>query len=251
MKLTKLSMLAGVSALALCAFSVKAAVAVGSTTNYSSFNFSGTITTNSPEVVKGSAWKDPIVTSKFGNKQLLDLFAGWTGADRTTDPWKSARLEVAWTGILSGTNYNYGGDIVVADRTGTNVLFDASRGVSGAYFYVEFGTYANEYGVGADGGVEADPGFYGGVATGTAYFELYDDNVVLPYTDIWGYGGNKQVFNQTWDASGNYKTWTDSEIAAFLYNGGQYFKNFGSDATSTATITAHGSGKGENYIGWF
>jgi hypothetical protein len=245
MKLLKLASLSLAAGVALGAYSAKAASAIGVTTNYSKLNVSGTITTNMPVTSSGSSWKNGTKTVKYGNKQLLDLFAEWNGIeDRSTDAdWKSAKLVIGW---------DWGYDVLVVDKTGTNVLFDASYGVSGegdeyAYFYVDFW---DEYGVGKVSYVSANPGHYAVTDTGTAYYVLYDDGISLDYTDIWGYGGNTQKFKQTWDSAGAYKNWSDSEKAKFLFSGDQMFQNVGWDVTSTANISASGSGTGYNEIGW-
>ncbi len=231
--------LGAVTALALCTSTAKAVIST--TTQNSPLNFSATITTNTPEKVSGNSWHRGVKSAKIGNKQLLDLFAGWAGADRTVGPWKTAKLVVAW---------DWSNDVLVVDKTGTNVLFDATADRNATethYFYVDFW---DEYGVGDESGVDNKPGHYSVTDKGTAYFELYDDNYYLPYTDLWSDGGSKQVFNQTWDASHVYKNWKDTESATFPFNGDQSFLGTGSDVTTTATVSASGHGKGQNYIGW-
>jgi len=46
------------------------------------------------------------------------------------NPWKSAQLVVGWS-------QGWNGDVLVVDKTGTNVLFDANYS-SDAYFVVNF-----------------------------------------------------------------------------------------------------------------
>ena len=240
MKLTKLTILATAATFVLGVSSAKAGIAT--VTNYSKLNVSATIITNEL-TVSGSKYTYTTKKAKIGNKQLLDLFAGWDGADRTVNPWKSAKLVVGWS-------QGWDGDVLVLDKTGTNVLFDASAGYHYAYDYYFYVDFWDEYGVGNDSGKEADPGYYAGTDTGTAYFELYDDYYYLPYTDLSGYGGNKQTFKQSWDINGAYTTWSDSETAKFPYNGGNYYRDQGSDVTVTASISAKGKGKGYNEVGW-
>jgi hypothetical protein len=239
MKLTKLTILATAATLVLGIYSTKAAP--GSTTRNSKLNVSLTIVTNTPFIGSKSdnTWSRSIQKAKIGNKQLLDLFANWAGATRTNEPWKSAQLVIAW---------DWGYDVLVVDKTGTNVLFDASAGYpeGSHYFYVDFW---DEYGVGNESGVDANPGNYAVVDTGTAYFELYDDDYYLPYTDLWGYGGNMQDFKQSWNGEAT-ANWSDTETATFSYNGYQYYLDGDSDTTCYGTITASGNGTGYNYIGW-
>lgn len=236
----KLSRLAFVSiAIVLGATSVKAAIGV--TTNYSKLSVSITVSTNSAMIVSGNAWEFPVKTIRFGNKQLLNWFAGWDGADRTSEPWRSAQLAIGW---------DWGGDVLVVDKTGTNVLFDAmgdhDEEVPTHFFYVDFWY---QTGANRSSGVYGANGSYAVVETGTAHFELYDQDYYLPYTDLSCYGGNRQNFKQSWDANGAYTNWSDSESAKFPYNGNQVFLNGGpviNGTTATATISAVGKGKGGN-----
>jgi hypothetical protein len=240
MKSIKLGTLAVAAVIALGAYSTKAAI--GISTNNSKLNVSLTVTTNTAQVVSGANWKNPVKTAKFGNKQLLDLFAGWDEADRTTEPWKSAKLVIGW-------DWSY--DVLVVDKTGTNVLFNATTGYYNDYDYYFYVDFWDQYGVGNTSGKEASPGFQAVVDTGTAYFELYDNNYFLDYTDISCYGGNQQNFKQSWDSNGAYTTWSDSESAKFPYNGDNYFQDFGWNTTVAGSISANGKGKGSNYVGWW
>jgi hypothetical protein len=240
MKPIKLAILATAATFVLGVSNSKAAIGV--TTNYSKVNFSLTVTTNglstSKTVTGGTLYTYPTGTVKIGNKQLLDLTAHWAGADRTIDPWKSAKLVVGW-------DSTWDGDVLVVDKTGTNVLYNADSG--SAYFYVEFDYYDGAY---TETELDADPGYEAWMETHTAYFYLYDDGTYLPYTDIWSYGGDKQSFKQSWNASGNYTTWSDSESAVFPYTGDEYFLDSGEETTCSGTVSASGSGKGDNYY-WY
>lgn len=240
MKLTTLSTLAAMAALALCVSNAKA-VPAATVTNYSRLNITGVITTNLPTMTSGNLWERPVRTTKFGNKQLLDIFAHW--ADTT---WPTgAQLVVGW-------NSPWYGAVLVVDQTGTNVLFDASSGVvsnetSLAYFYVDF---FDEFGAHNESGIVTNPGYYAVTDTGTAYFNFYDDNYYLPYTSISVDGGNKQVFKQTWNSKGAPKGWSDLEIAKFPNHGDQKFLNTGWDITVSGSISASGHGTGYAHIGW-
>jgi hypothetical protein len=235
MKLNKLAFTAVAAALALGAFSAKASI--GIVTNYSKLTVSGLVTTNVYSA-SGNLEKWTAKTAKFGNKQLLDLFAHWDG---TTWP-TGAQLVVGWDSIWDG-------DVLVVDKTGTNVLYDASTGSGSgaAYFYVDFddeeGCYSEAY-------LDASPGYESWTEQYTADFELYDDDYYLPYTYFSAYGGNAQKFKQSWDANGNYTTWSDSESAVFPNNGDQYWLDFGSETTVSGKIGASGKGKGMNWY-WF
>jgi hypothetical protein len=239
MKPTKLTILCTVAAFVLGVYSAKASIGV--TTNNSKVKFSFTVTTNRPSTSKavngGTLYKYSTGTFKVGNKQLLDLATQWAGADRTVDPWKTASLVVGWESAWDG-------DVLVVDKTGTNVLYDCDTGV--AYFYVEFNDYDGSY---TETYLDADPGYETWTETYTAYFELYDDGTFLPYTYFYIYGGNKQTFKQSWDASGNYTTWSDSESSTYPYNADCYFLD-NSRTTVTGSISASGKGKGMNWY-WY
>ena len=244
MRPTKLASLALVAILTLGTCAAQAAI--GTTTNYSKLNVAITIATNTAQTGNSGAWTIPTKTAKIGNKQLLDLFANWVGIDNRSanTAWSTAQLVIAW----DWGNY----DVLVVDKSGTNVLFDATAGAGSypndAYFSVNF--WYN-YGVGNQGYKNASSGGYFKVVdTGTAYFELLDNYAIDFYTDIWGYGGNQQTFQQNWDKNSNFSTWTDKEAAKYPNNGEQYYINGGPNVTSTATISASGKGKGQNYIGW-
>lgn len=232
MKLTKLTILATAATFVLGVSSAKATIS--SVTNYSKLNVSATIITNEL-TVSGSKYTYTTKKAKIGNKQLLDLFAGWDGADRTVNPWKSAKLVVGWS-------QGWDGDVLVLDKTGTNVLFDADYNPD-AYFTVDFhgapGAYNGYY-------IEADPGSENWTVQHSADYTLYDNDYYLNYTDLSGPGGDTQKFKESWNASGDGTGWSDQESATFPYQGDQYFLDVGDNTTVSGTISASGKGKGVN-----
>lgn len=230
MKLTKLAIVAAAATLVVGVSSARAGEGV--TTNYSILNFKTTIVTNGTSSSKGNLTIYPVGKVKAGNKQLLDLFANWAG---TTWP-TGAKLVVGW-------DAPWDGDVLVVDKTRTNVLFDASSDVSSyAYFYVDFndedGAYKEQY-------LDADPGYNNWTESYGADFELYDDDFNLYYTEIYCYGGNTQTFKQAWDASGNGTKWSDKEKAMFNYCYDHEFV-FNTSMSATTKITASGHGIGYN-----
>ena len=144
-----------------------------------------------------------------------------------------------------GWESKWDGDVLVVDKTGTNVLYNADSGP--AYFYVEFDYEDGAY---TETELDADPGYDTWKETLTADFYLYDDGTFLPYTDISSYGGDTQTFKQSWDASGKYTTWSDSESAKFPFTGDEYFLDSGSETTVSGTVSASGKGKGMNWY-WY
>ena len=234
MKPIKLGTLAVAAAVVLGAYSTQASPGV--TTNYSKLNISAIITTNDAVVISGTTHKYPISTTKIGNKQLLALFADW---DSATWP-AGAQLVVGWNYPGSGTN-----DVLVVDKTGTNVLYDASAATS-HYCTVDF---FDDMGAATGTYVEALPGSKKLTSYNGASFYLYDDDYYLDYTSLDLYGGSKQTFSQTWDASNNGLKWSDKESAKFLDQGDEYYLDFGSDITVSGSVSASGKGKGYNLIG--
>ncbi len=109
----------------LCAANSKAATIVGTITDFSKVTVALTVNTEGAPVVKGSTSKQAVVSQKINNASLIALFASWT----TNNPadWKTAgaQLEINWSNPDS-----YG--LVVADKTGTNVLFyaDSLNGIN-------------------------------------------------------------------------------------------------------------------------
>ena len=213
---------------ALGVYSTKAAVGV--TTNYSRLTVSATIMTNGTWTGTTTE-KHPIGTTKISNKDLLKFMADWNS---TTWP-VGAQLEFDWESD----------EVIVADKTGTNILFYAGEGVDNgtivAHLDIE---WDNSSGVYNETYVNKDPGSLTWTESYIGYFQLYYDNVddSSGYVNLHGYGPDAQKFSQKWDANGTYTTWTDSE--SFKVNGSgdvnDEFAIFGGAAT------ASGKGKGYN-----
>lgn len=234
MKLLKLASLTLIASVSFGVYNANAGI--GITTNSSTLNVSLTVTTNAATTVNGNTYTYKNKTAKVTNKNLIDLFSHWsTNAFATS----GAKLVIGW-------DSPWYGDVLVVDKTGTNVLFDASSGNGSAYFYVD---YFDEYGAFSGKYVDASPGSYTYKYANGGYFELYDDDYYLPYTDLWGYGSAKVNFSENWDADGNYKNWSASTLFRSVDEGDQYFLDVGSDSTTSGNINANGSGKG--YNGYF
>lgn len=225
----KLTLMAIAATLALN-HSAKASASIGTTTAHSAFNAAIVVVTNAPSFVQNGNTIYKVANAKIGNKELLNLFAAW---DETTWP-TGAKLVVGW---------DWDGDILVVDSTGTNVLFDADW-EDYAYFYIDWDD--------EDGAKQA---VYNGANPGYDYWTeleasdwiLYSDVGSAPYIYLWGDGGNVQSFQQSWDANGNWKSWTESETLTFPFQGDQYFIDSSWSRTSTkATFTTVGGGTGVN-----
>jgi hypothetical protein len=237
MKITKL-VLSAAAALGFCALQAQALASISTTVYNSDLSVAITVFTNKATVdLSTNTTHSGVVSGKIGNKQLLDLFAAWAGADRTTQPWKSAKLVVGW-------DHEY--DILVVDKTGTNVLYDAtSTGNDSIGFYVDF---FDEYGAGDWTEKTGTSGYYTVDDTDSADWYLYDEDVTLPYTYLWGNGFNHQITSTSYTPTSAH--WSDSEHAVFGPQGDQYWLDVGYYSSTSADFVATGGGKGEEYIGW-
>ena len=235
----KLLKLASLTLMATVTFGVyNANAGIGITTNTTALNVSLTITTNVPEVLNGHTWTWKTKTVKISNKNLIEIFSHWS-----TNAFATAN-----TKLVIGWDSPWSGDVLVVDKTGTNVIFDASNNSHGesAYFYVD---WMNNHGAGSGKQVNDSPGSYSFIDSNGGYFQLYDNGVYLPYTDLWSNGFATVNFTQNWDKNGDYTKWNASAQFKSLGEGDQYLFDVGSDTTTSATISANGSGKGSfNYF---
>ena len=206
---------------------------IGTTTHYSTLNVALTITQTGGGKVSGQKYSYSTSKLRITNKFLLTVFQGWAGFIFP----KGARLEIGWDAPWTG-------DVLVVDKTGTNVLFDATTtGNDSIYFFVDYFAY---YGAYKENGVDANPGWYSYTDYNGGDFALYDNNYFLPYTYLWSEGASTVSYSEKWDKSGNYTGWKAKTSFQSNGQGGQYFLNSGSDTTTKGTINASGSGKDDN-----
>lgn len=220
-------------AAAIASFGYKAEASIGTTSSYSDINISMVVATNTPSQTINGTTKNSIGFAKIGNKQLLNVFAGW--ADTT---WPAgAKLVVGW---------DWSGDVLVVDSTGTNVLFDADYQES-AYFYID---YRDEWGAGQNAYHSGTPGFYQRYALDSADVEFYDDYYYLPYTYIYCYGVNTHLFQQSWNS--NNGTWLDQETIVCPFEGDQEFRATTPwwETSARVSIGVSGAGSGYNPYWW-
>ncbi len=240
---------AAITALAFFTPNAKAILTPGIaiTTNFSALSVSITVITNGPEFVSGSGrtLTGVIGKSTINNTFLLNLFGHWANTN-----WPSgSKLEISWD-LNQGTN---GGDVVVTDKTGTNVLYDASAGTNNYFIVYYF----------------LDPGasYLKGTATGTniinpesasnsyssftyttyddGYCELLDNNVYLPYTDLYLFGGATVTFTQNWSTQNVPTTWSGKADLTSADNANNWFLDI-QYTTASGTVDTSGSGKGLN-----
>lgn len=228
-------------ALVFCAPSARAVTpGIGMTTNFTVLNVSLIVITNGPLKVAtnsaGQTYTSTAGKATINNAFLLNVFAAWD--DQPAWP-AGSKLVIGW-------DEQWDGDVLVVDGNGTNVLYDASAGVDN-YFIAH--PVQNQQSEGATAGkdVEGNPGSLNYKAYSEGYFELYDDEVYLPFTDISGSGSSAINFTQNWNASGAGTTWNLTadltvENSAGL---GEYFLNM-DYVTVGGTLDTSGSGKGFN-----
>jgi hypothetical protein len=231
MKPIKLGSLAVAAALTLGAFGVKAAPPT--TTDYLKLSFAMTVQqqalydTNRNGDGKTYIWTTK--TTKIGNKELLKMLAEMF--EETNWP-AGAQLE-----------YDFNSrQVVVADKTGTNVLFYCGDGVDDAthYAYLYFDPYKHS-GPFTQKYIDAAPGSYVWTEYCKGEFELYYDSLEdeTTYASFYyGYGQNTRKGTEKWNAS-NIGTWTENEIFTPVSNGSV-------DGGHTAQITGKVKAKGKS-----
>jgi hypothetical protein len=211
---------------------------IGTVTNTSKINVSITMKTNLFSS-NGDLEKQTLKSAKINNKYLLDLFAQWASIEQsTTVTWPDgARLVTGW-------DAEWNGDVLVVDKTGTNVLYDATAtdGNSTHYFeyyndYFDDGAFTYNY-------LDASPGFYNYVDYDSGEFYLYDDDYYLDYTYLWGYYTPYTIhFNENWDVDGNYLKWSESGKFAVFGTDADFLDN---QTTWNGSIQENGHGVGVN-----
>jgi hypothetical protein len=223
----KLTLMAVVALLALA---YQARASLGTTVSHEKLSISWVITTNGTWHDDGTTTKYRPGKCKITTKSLLDLFAAWDGSDRTVEPWNSAQLVMSYENPESGLFH-----VLVVDKTGTNILFNAMGDYFGAgthYFYVDF-----SHTLGAYSQISSDStSAFNTKGWNNGYFQLHDDNYFLNFTSLWGYGPSTDTFSE--DSSGY---WRES-IEYQVDGADQYFEGFGGENAGTISGSINGNG---------
>jgi hypothetical protein len=208
------------AALTFCATSAKAGI--GITTNYDTVTFSAILSTNADE-----ASGDVLKSQTFVNKNLLSLL---TNSDFAGFAFPTgAKLELGWDG-------SWAGHVLVTDKTGTNVLYDAT------YNYGEFDVATvvinpwNKTGTFSSKETENGGSL---VWYNDGSFELMDQNADIYIT---GTGPATEHFSDK-SVSANL-TWTDSQTFS-MYGAAETNGISLYPGTLSGKITLSGTGKGE------
>jgi hypothetical protein len=210
MKLTKLACTALLGMVAWGGQAAPAQFTVGTTTDYMKLNFTLTLSSQQPSHTTGHTTTYQFKTVKLTNKDILNQLAFLA---QTTWP-AGAQLEYDFTGSYGSDAVSkvsgYDGQLIVADKTGTNVLFYAGDGVDNTNMYGYF---------------ELDPFYYAGVydetkVNGTPgsdkWVEFYNGYFIFQindyinddanYMDLYGEGLNTEFHAEAWTSrrySGN------------------------------------------------
>ncbi len=220
------------AALAFCASSAKAGI--GIVTNYSALTFSMTVSTN---IYKSTSTG---YTYTIGKKKLVtkDVLAILQGVDFYNGTFPAGSM------LVVGWDSDWDGDVLVVDKTGTNVLYNCdSGGNSGlAYLYMDF---FDEYGTYSETEDNNDPGHYNYTYYNGADFNFYDETTTQTEDNLylWTEYNPATISNdQNWDKNGHNTTWSSS--SSMTLGGGEQYINGVTEATISGTITTSGHGKG-------
>lgn len=223
--------------LAFCTFNAQARP-VTLATNDIILNLALTVQTNADvDVTNIGNFTIPVGLSKFANKDLLQLLGGGNGFSTQTFS-NGDQIAIAY-------DPPWFGDVVVVDKTGTNVLFDATKNNNDTNDTLAINIIAG------NGSKYEKVNFKaGGSMTVTTYFAgsftLLNTNGI----HIIASGPSTIKFNQTLTggagfADNLYASWTESATFKLFGASDEAADNQGG-VTINGTITVKGKGKGLN-----
>jgi hypothetical protein len=228
------AILAAVS-LTFCATSAKASM--GIVTNYDILTLTATFTTNCPVETMKDGYKSGVGTTKFITKDLFLILTNveFAGSEFPTGFPAGSQLVIGW-------DEGWNGDVLVVDKTQTNVLFDATSNngnTNDAIFSINLfkrlgpNSFTERYhpnGIENYSTTEYNIGYFYVVNQTYGPFMAINGPCTEHYTII-GNGTPNIV-------------WSDSQI--FSTYGWSTYSSFGSSGTGTLVgkLTATGHGKG-------
>jgi hypothetical protein len=217
------------------------------TTNYDTLNITVIIATNTETFPKANVDMYTIHKFTLNNAAILSMLEGPDWNDATFPA--GSKLVVSWD---AGANVKNGstGDILVVDKTGTNVLYDASDEASSksgkAYLTIDF---YYQYGAYTENDNYNNPGHYDFTWLNDASFEIYDRGESLIVIDT--SGPSTEIYSQGWksfDANdhldSDFASWSDSEHATTYCANGEIGGFEGANVTVQISATGHGPGLG-------
>lgn len=215
-----------VTLLAFCATSAKA-YSIGMETNYDTVTFSATIATNAITEYTTNGIKSVVKSEKLVTKDLLNLLSN---GDFAGMPFPTgSKLVIGW-------DWN-AGDLLVVDKTGTNVLYDATAGNPTNFVTINF---FNQTGAPSYNFAEKGTGSYTLTWYNDGSFELMDKRSM--FIDIEASG----PCTEHYDLKGfnSSPSWTDSQ-AFTMYGANENPPKPGFfPGTLSGSIKVSGRGKG-------
>jgi hypothetical protein len=217
---------------AFCAVGASAQTIIGVVTNYDKLSISLTVSTNAEtknEMDKkgGLQVQFRVRSQRLETKDIMNLLAGPDFANTT---WPKYAM------LVIGLDQEWSNDVLVVDRTGTNVLYDASADPN-ANFTINYFRYTGTWQENFDGD---NPGSEQYTWYNNGYFEIYDNKTMN--IDLWGYGASTERFSLDWNNLGVNTGWSDSEYFG-PQSAAQTFNGY-SQGTLSGSINASGRGKG-------
>jgi len=218
------------------------------TTNYDVLNITATIQTNEVTNPKPGVTLYTIHTVALDNATILSMLEGPDWNDGTFPT--GSKLVVSWD---AGENVSNGeaGDILVVDKTGTFVLYDASETLwseSGlasmtVNFFGEYGAYKANLNTNSVGSFDFT------IFNNTS-FEINDgENTTNLFIDTTG--PSTEIYTQGWKTfnlgdilASDFTSWSDSVRADTYGAGTNVVVNNSNSSTVTVKISASGHGKG-------
>jgi hypothetical protein len=219
------------------------------TTQYDVLNITATIVTN---IVKEPATNIEIQTAHaftLDNAAILNLLEG---PDWNNGPFPpGSKLVMSWDAWPHVYDGNLG-DILVIDKTGTNVLYDASEASwshsTSASMTVNFYSGQGAFNESRKNVYSVTPGYYEVTLFNTTSFQITDGETGLSLSVT---GPSADVSRQEWKnlENGDFTSWSDSEHASTYGAGRNEVINGFPSATVSVKISASGHGPGGG--GWF
>lgn len=211
------------------------------TTNDIILTLSLTITTNSFTFVSNTNYTYKAVSAKLTNKNLLAMLGGRDFANETFS--NVDQIAIAYDG-------SWNGDVVVVDKTGTNVLYDATDngGNPNATFAINLIAIPGAKGRGTQSAT------FNNGSSGTIGYTMYvgGDFTLLDNPNdinINGSGPSTVTFSQSnkgYNPTNGYVgPWTDSANFKFSGANNQWGLNV-TNVTISGTVTAKGKGSNGN-----
>ncbi len=227
------------AALAFCAPSARAVIPVTTTTNDLMLSLALTMTTNVFNGTSETNYAETVGQEKLTTKTLLVLLGGSDFANETFS--NGDQVAIAY-------DAPWNGDVVVVDKTGSNVLYDATfnHGNTNATVVIDL-FHESPFCAQSEKILYKAGGSISLTSFGNGSFKLYDKNNVV---NITGSGPATIKFAQTLNSASTfsvnpYAAWTATATFSFYGAMNEVFDSQG-DLTISGTITAKGSRKGGN-----